>query len=658
MTNSNNNVIMHPLGAEGCRYPFSQKNTSVTQLFLDIIHKLLGEDYDPNLALEYYYISRLMFLNSKYVGNPYNYYRSHYLGLDERVYKTHGSEFKTAFNSGVKKWWLMTPLEYLKQYEALHRASVDDSGLENGLILHGVLADAILNHNADSSARIVIINPSASFLDALRFLKLPDYLQITCCCLDERIVEIYHSDLSLEKFQWIHTNDLLTLESADQVLFFGIACPENTVVAILQDLSSLCNRCHDCTVQLVIPTVYMKNKTSALVRSRLLESFAVHHVLVIDRKATNIEPKLRCVFTLRKDPTSEVAFQHAALVCDRHGQHLLTSALYLLPYDTFLTSTKSLYGMYDEASRRNRKISTRKQPCSHNFAKEIELWYITEKLYDGKFRVKAYFCDFPTTAQINKNTLKRGKRIGEFLYSKPLTSDEEIIPYLEACLFANDDLAKNIRDAMNRKFHCDPMSLKAFWYRYMPELMKRSGYSHEFCKQLFNEISGSDNPLYTLRVGESNTDDILAAVNTHIQLHQHSNTYRRKLMLQLKQIWDFAYQKNFCADRPLQEHLSKQEARRKTYHDLRETSVNKSLSAQKLNKLMASSTVNSDLRIKAVLALKKDAKLTGAEIGALKWGDFIRTPVLQINHLLLSKRLKAKGTDAVPFLDPNNNLKF
>lgn len=656
MPTGNNKAHNQPFGAEKCKYPFVQQNTVVSWEFTNSVNRLLGSDYDTELLLRYYHDSRLMYPNRKMIGNAYVHYKNKYMGIEKNPVKTRDMKFERDFNAVFDVWWRMRPIDFLRQYEAKHRAEVDDSGFENGLVLQGFLDGVISNHPEEKGeVNVVIINPAASFVAVLADMTIPAHVKINCCCLDDHIVGIYRSASELEKFQWSHIDELQLLESAAHVLFFATACPKESVGRILRELSALSNRSGNCTVRMVTPTPYMKSKKSFNIRSLILDNFSVHHVLVISGKATNIEPTTRCVITLKKESVEDVGFLQAKLITKRHRQYLQTGLVYLLPYSKFVASTKSLHGLYEEAFRAEHAVSEREQPECYHYSEEIKLWYSKKGRPREKFQVQAYFCEFPTADQTRKNTLNRGKRIGKFIYSKHLSTEEEVADFLKRCLLENETLRKNVCAAMDRKFHCSPISLKSFWYFWKAELMERSGYQHDFFEQLFEVVTGPEEPLYRIIVGESTADEVLAAVKEHTRIHRCSATYQRKLLLQFKQIWDLAYMKGTCADRPLQELLAEREARRDTYDSLRETSVTKSLSAEKVSELMESGKVNGDLRIKAVLSLKKDAKLTGAEIGALLWGDFIRTPVLNIHHLLISKRLPEKGTVATPFFAPHKN---
>ena len=124
---------------------------------------------------------------------------------------------------------------------------------------------------------------------------------------------------------------------------------------------------------------------------------------------------------------------------------------------------------------------------SAGFSKEIIIWYS----YSFKTcRGKHHFCATPTDEQRKRNAFTRGKRLNAFHeFVAPDLSHVEHM--LNEAVFG-DPLDKTIQKEIKHSYKNKPMSLKTFWFCYLPDLEKIPGFKRELSKKLFVNTELSD----------------------------------------------------------------------------------------------------------------------------------------------------------------------
>ena len=395
-----------PFGAEGARYSYPQKRTALDPIAHAVMSALgtSSKHMDGILSL---------------------YIESH----SQQKYSTISKDEK------FKMVAQLAPADFLRQLDAFCYKFPNDSGLENGLIFHGIINE--IKTTKEKKHRILIVNPPVEFVECLCAYPWLYGYKITVCMLNALITKIYNKNQQKSELNFISIDKLTGVGVYTYAVVFATKLEQAQILPMLDDVflaASTAKKIH-----ILLPTAYLSGSNSAAMKTYLFHNCHLEHVMVIDPNATNVIPKKRCVLTYRKDAT-EIMIQSATLT----DGMMITSRKYKVSDFHMMTQTRTIHQIFFEVEQLHRKETatgetTRNKPNTYCLSKWIQLEYRIERRKQNKFRVVAFYKSVGDKAQRRRNLRGRGKRIGKEFYSKDMSSETDIIPFVQSVLWNSED---------------------------------------------------------------------------------------------------------------------------------------------------------------------------------------------------------------------------
>lgn len=595
-----------PFCTVGASYPFVQADSVVLNYFNDAM-KVVGS-------------------TKKEVVFPL------YVGIHNSLVKSRAKP-KNALDMALA----LPPAEFLLQYEAFCLNSTDDSGFANGLILYSFLAGI---RAATGLKYALVINPPITFGQALRTASVPASYHITCL-YDEQTASIYQMDGSLQSFRVSTLKTFNREKTYNNVLIFHHSSSVSELKPLLQDLFP-CGLPPQCKLHIVVPTSFLGGHPTKALRNYLATDLPLRHILVVDPRATNVAPSKRCVLTFY-GIGDEVYIQRARL---SHNKVLHTGPNHIISSDLFINTAKPLHQLCADLEQSN--FATRAREPARQFAisKHVVLMYRVERQRGDKFRVIAYYTSKGTPSQQRKNISSRGARISKFFRSGSMSSPDEIDPFLLKLMW-DDDLSKIIREDIRDNIDLSALDLPTLWYLHQQDLLKQEIYQHNACISFFRSLSPTDS-LYSMTLSSSQ-ELVHTALADYAQKYSLSGNQQRRLIIQLRLIWNQAYMKKYCSSNPFSEIMAANERKKHERSSLTESSALRAIEQDCLDRLEVFLIMRNDIALNALISLKRHTGLPSSEIGALNWEDLIHVTNMDFDVLMVSKRLPVSGTTPVSF---------
>lgn len=600
------NTAMYPFKCEHVSYDFPQMQSTITDENGKAMTALMGPRKIKQSILHFYL-------------------------------SAHGAIAPGAASSGneLERLARLNPVEFLARYEAFCINGEDNSGFENGLVLSAFLAE--LRQSSVRPARALIVNPPATFVDALRKAPFSSEYKVTICTSCDEVAQIYQLDESLQGFEITSLGKLSPKQLAPYTLFFATDNLRKNLVDTLRKMypaeSKTSFRLH-----LIIPTHYFVKD----LRDYLCKQLPLEHVLVVDKDATASQCNVKAALTFG-EKSDQISLQRANL--SPRKAHLVTSSNIAISLEDLRRSSKTLHQLYDDLNRAPILPNPRKELPRYVVSCRAQLVYRTEHRPNNKFRVVANYKGVGSKEQQRKNLSGQGI----YLNKKPYTSTEmakekEIEPYLEDLIWS-DDVRKTIKSDLDANMNPNELDFGTLWYLDREGLKKVDGYHDYACEQRFLALAANPQlALYSWSPNNSEVSlqDALAEYATNQNL---SSREQSTFLSQLRLIADRAWQEIKWDRTPVQKLLAEREAKQEPRGQMREQSVLRAIEEPCLVRLEKYLEEQQDPMLNAIITLKLHLGLSSSVLGALTLGDIIESVQhMDFKAVRITKQLPASGT--------------
>lgn len=608
------NTNMYPFQCEYASYRFPQKPSTITDEDGKAMTALMGPRKIKQNILHFY-------LSAHSVATP---------GATDS-----GNE--------LARLARLEPVEFLTRYEAYCINGEDNSGFENGLVLSAFLAE--LHEAADQPVSALVVNPTATFVDALSRASLPTGCKVTIWTSGDEVAKIYRLEEKLQKFE-ISSLEELSREQSRQnphevhALYTLFFVTDNLRKQVEDTLRKMYSSQFEtgARLHLIIPTHYFTKG----IRAYLCKDLPLEHVLVIEHDATASQRSVKAVLTFGRE-SDTISLQRADL--SPRKAHLVTSANLPISLEDLRCSTKTLHQLYDDLNRVSILPNPRKELPRYAVSHWVKLVYRTESRPNNKFRVVANYKGVGTKEQQRKNLSGQGVYLNDKRYtSEDMKKEKEIEPYLEELIWS-DDVCEMIKSDLDANMNPNELDFGTLWYLDREGLKKVDGYHDYACEQRFLALAANPQlALYSWSPNNSEVSlqDALAEYATNQNL---SSREQSTFLSQLRLIADRAWQEIKWDRTPVQKLLAEREAKQEPRGQMREQSVLRAIEEPCLVRLEKYLEEQQDPMLNAIITLKLHLGLSSSVLGALTLGDIIESVQhMDFKAVRITKQLPASGT--------------
>lgn len=186
------------------------------------------------------------------------------------------------------------------------------------------------------------------------------------------------------------------------------------------------------------------------------------------------------------------------------------------------------------------------------------------------------------------------------------------------------------------------MSLKTFWYLKLPKLSESPRYEDSLCKDVFLRGNWNENPICSLTVGESTSDDVQQAIDQYQEMHGISHSKIKQILEQLVIIWSMYTTSYPQAENPANIVLTEISVRDSAKSKMRDALALRSLTKPQMRtfmRLLDEDTQNPVLSL--VARAKSILHLSSGAAAALTIRDYFKVTNFDLKCLRITKALPA-----------------
>ena len=414
-----------------------------------------------------------------------------------------------------------------------------------------LIATIAQNQDSSSTAAFGFFNLSLTQLYKERF---PD-LHFVHIMIDEHKQFVFHEHVLDQSHKGRESHFDIVPLSPDycDVTFFVNQKNADSIYPLFSQLS---RSLPFCDFSFFAPHIFIEKLESAQ-KSEICSRFNNINIHTLPTDDKYLWLKKNLILTLSARAAKDESIQIKKYNLD--GDILLLDPWFVaVPHSEFISPNEYTINSLWERNRLKPPSGEKRITRYYNYSKEIIIWYS----YSFKTgRGKHHFCATPTDEQRKRNAFARGKRLNAFHeFVAPDLSHVEHM--LNEAVFG-DPLDKTIQKEIKHSYKNKPMSLKTFWFCYLPDLEKIPGFKRELSKKLFVNTELSD----FMSDAEYTLSDYTEVINGVLSVENDVSQFA--LWQQLNIILTYANSFKRFSPNPVREFVQKQTERNKDYQDAR-----------------------------------------------------------------------------------------
>ena len=433
------------------------------------------------------------------------------------------------------------PIRYVNATElvqALFYKGRDDADIECSFILHELLTEV------RDSKKILVVNPSPSFLVEYNNQALPDHIQTMFSVVDDTLRDIYA--LQFPSYKFCSIPNLSSL-SPDYDFLLILARDYN--LSELAPAYSLCAQNARIMAFLPQKCIATKQKDIAVFP---IDDVHIDKIIEIPGDVTNSRNRRKMlIYANYGDIYAVEQFQLLFGACDQNRTHFVVQTpTYNIPVSWLNERMwlKQLQRKYTDQLH----AGVVRHPESYKeyaFSKEITICYNPLPNRKNRYSAEAYYRALLRPHEQNR---KRGDKLVPATEKGLRSSDEADLMHRLEFVALRDEFASIITQDIIDYYRERPeaLSLKTIWYCCREPLCRTLSYREDIAVELF---CGNNQTLSQLIPFSS---DIDAFVSSMELLFSDKETNKNKYWIQLNLILNIAKREGFIAENPLASHTS------------------------------------------------------------------------------------------------------
>ena len=308
-----------------------------------------------------------------------------------------------------------------------------------------------------------------------------------------------------------------------------------------------------------------------------------------------------------------------------------------IPQEDFCCKNHTIIQFWDRNCFKTDK--TKNDRLVHQFvhSPEISLWYSW-----SSGRGSFYYCAYPSASQQRNNPLPRGTRLSS-KYSCRAKSLNDMTGIIYRRIFNDKSLREIIRKDILQQFRSKPISLKTFWFCYLDELQKISGFNMNDSVKLF--ISAKLSELNSEQVYDLKTiQEIFESDYSNLP-----QTDRVSLWKQLNIILNYASRvKNRFAPNPIGEFVQTLSEQDRGYQQVRQHMAKRSYERSEESLILEYLNKNWQKNVCLIGgAISFFTGMSNREVCALNWEDYHK--IIDGHYQLWVTQKVDDSKEVVPF---------
>lgn len=296
----------------------------------------------------------------------------------------------------------------------------------------------------------------------------------------------------------------------------------------------------------------------------------------------------------------------------------------------------------------NKKVNKPKERVRKKiaFSKDITIWYSTKKYSKDKYRVEANIYRLPTSNQLSRNRVDRGKRIPDSYGSYVYSAESDANRWLVTTYSFQEKTQRAIIEAFKGRGRKE-LTIKTVWYL----TMDTAEYWDEgsIDRRLFYLMPY----LLNVTVKDCTTEELETCVGRFAKENNLRPTQMRPYYESLEVLFDRFEKMKLREDNPAFSLIEEYRAKRSTEDKIREALTKKSFTIQEMKSIYQCLEKKIATEENAVaylgVMMRLLTGLNSAVLCALQWQDICEIPGTDAHQFLIFKKVSSNG-NSVNFL--------
>ena len=351
-------------------------------------------------------------------------------------------------------------------------------------------------------------------------------------------------------------------------------------------------------------------------------------ILIANKKVGYLDSALSCEIRKPRFVTNGVAHAYRDTISAEEDEDI-----YIADWNVFCGKSKS------KSTAAKQKERVRK---SKAFSKDITIWYSTKKHKKDKRRIEANIYRLPTSSQLNRNVVNRGKLIPDSYGSRVYSKENDADRWLVAEYPFQEKIQRAIIEAFNRKGRKE-LTIKTVWYL----TMDISEYWVE--DSVDHRLSDLMPRLWEITVKDCTTEKLKASIEIIAKERNLNSAEKQQCYEALEVLFDRFEKMGLCEDNPAFPLVEAYHQKRSTEDKIREALTKKSFTMQEMQKiyqyLQEKIAAGNDENVYLGVIMRLLTGLKSSVLCALQWQDICEIPGTGAHQFLIYKQAAATGTD-------------